>query len=77
MTTTNTASASNVREGRARPDWIAKSPRGRREKSALERVGAAWTREDGGICLRLYGMQIVSADIYLYPVDAAGDDPVR
>lgn len=50
------------------PDWIAKTAKqiGRRQK--LERIGAAWNREeDGGICLRLHGTQIISEDIYLFP----------
>lgn len=48
------------------PDWIVLSPRqiGRKEK--LERIGAAWNKEDGGICIRLCGTQIVSDDLYLY-----------
>jgi hypothetical protein len=35
----------------------------------LERIGAAWSREDGGICLRLHGTQVIAEDIYLYPAD--------
>lgn len=56
-----------VREAGNAPDWIAKSRKqiGRTER--LERIGAAWERDDGGICLRLYGSQIVTDDIYLYP----------
>ena len=52
------------------PDWIAKCPKHIGRKERLERVGAAWTREDGGICLRLHGTQIVSEDIYLYPYES-------
>jgi hypothetical protein len=62
-------------ESKSRPNWLAKIPRGEDEK--MERIGAAWTREDGGICLRLYGTQIVSADIYLFPIDQTGDDAGR
>ncbi|MGF1456876.1 MAG: hypothetical protein ACFB6R_16025 [Alphaproteobacteria bacterium] len=48
--------------------------RGYGRKQKLERVGAAWTRPDGGICLRLHGTQIVSDDIYLYPATVADDE---
>lgn len=52
------------------PDWIAKAAKQVGRKERLERVGAAWNRpEDGGICLRLHGTQIVTEDIYLYPND--------
>ncbi|GAB5470462.1 MAG: hypothetical protein Kilf2KO_34920 [Rhodospirillales bacterium] len=51
------------------PDWIAKCPKQIGRKERLERVGAAWRREDGGICLRLHGTQIISEDIYLYPAE--------
>ena len=55
-----------------RPDWVVKVPRTQGKKSGLVRIGAAWDREDGGICLRLTGNQIVSGDIYIYPaIDAA------
>lgn len=60
--------ASNTNEQPKRePDWIAKSRRQLGRTERLERIGAAWTRDDGGICLRLYGSQIVAEDIYLYP----------
>ncbi|MEM9360765.1 MAG: hypothetical protein AAGB04_31710 [Pseudomonadota bacterium] len=52
--------ASNV------PDWYVLSPRQIGRKERLERIGAAWKKDDGGICIRLSGTQIVSDDLYLY-----------
>ena len=73
MTTNrNHTNQSNGENGK-RPDWIAKSPKGYGRKERLDRVGVAWNREDGGICLRLRGTQIVTEDIYLYPADPAPD----
>ena len=67
MTTINQTPSKTKRENGALPDWIAKSPKLIGRKERLERVGAAWNREDGGLCLRLHGTQIVSEDVYLYP----------
>lgn len=53
--------------GDNKPDWIVKAPRGQHRNSNLERIGAAWSRDDGGIGIRLYGKQIIEDDIYLYP----------
>ena len=52
-----------------KPDWTVKTPRGFGHKKKLETVGAAWNREDGGICLRLIGKQLVQGDLYIYPLD--------
>lgn len=55
------------------PDWIVKRPKGIGRKTRLERIGAAWNRsEDGGICIRLHGTQIVSEDIYLFENELTG-----
>tara|TARA_R110002167_G_scaffold186979_9_gene388128 strand:+ start:891 stop:1121 length:231 start_codon:yes stop_codon:yes gene_type:complete len=72
MTTTNTAAQDARTETGNQPDWVAKSPRGNGRNQRLERIGVAWNRDDGGICLRLAGTQIVNEDIYLYPLS---DDP--
>lgn len=59
------------REQRRLPDWIVKAPRPSDRKGRLERIGAGWTRDDGGICLRFHGTQIIGGDIYLFPADDA------
>ena len=69
---TSTEKATERANSGRRPDWVVKVPRTRGKKSGLVRIGAAWDREDGGICLRLTGNQIVSGDIYVYPVVEAG-----
>jgi len=71
MTQTTQTPTSRNRESGTRPDWIAKCPKQVGRKKRLERVGAGWSREDGGICLRLYGTQVIAEDLYLYPVDDA------
>lgn len=65
MTTTNAQTNDTPREA-TKPDWIAKAPR-RGRNAGLARIGAAWTRKDGGICVRLIGTQVVDGDLYLYP----------
>jgi len=50
-----------------RPDWVVKTPRSKTRNAGLMRIGAAWDREDGGICVRLTGHQIVTGDLYIYP----------
>lgn len=67
MTTTNIQTDEQNTSTGQKPDWIAKSPQGYGRKSRLDRVGAAWNREDGGICIRLIGKQVIDSDIYLYP----------
>lgn len=68
--TTNTETPDETQDkSDNRPDWVAKTPKGYGRKQHLERVGAAWNRKDGGICLRLMGTQIVAEDIYLYPAE--------
>ena len=66
MKTVNEKTTERTNSGR-RPDWVVKVPRTQGKKSGLVRIGAAWDREDGGICLRLTGNQIVSGDVYVYP----------
>ena len=67
MTTANTQTKDAGATNGQKPDWIAKAPKSRGRNSRLERIGAAWNREDGGICIRLIGKQVVDGDIYLYP----------
>ena len=75
MTTTNSQTKDAAREPAQKPDWIAKAAKGYGRKSRLECIGAAWNREDGGVCLRLVGTQIVDGDIYLYPAQSEPGEP--
>lgn len=70
----NTKAPSIAREPGNQPDWVVKTPKGSGRKDRLERVGAAWDREDGGICLRLIGTQIVNEDLYLFPIQENPED---
>ncbi len=75
MTTTNTTSQDVRTDNGNQPDWVAKSPRGSGRNQRLERIGVAWNRDDGGICLRLVGTQIITEDVYLYPLgDGQAED---
>lgn len=71
MRNQNRKAQSNARQSDAgnRPNWVVKAPTGTGEKQRLERIGAAWDRDDGGVCVRLIGTQIVSQDLYIYPVE--------
>jgi hypothetical protein len=68
--TTTTNKTGDAAQERKKPHYVAKSPKGQGRGSRLERIGVAWNREDGGICLRLAGAQIVDGDIYIYPITA-------
>ena len=61
---TNEAQNQTENKNGRSPDWVVKAPKG----SRLERIGVAWDREDGGICMRLAGKQIIDEDIYIYPM---------
>ena len=37
----------------------------------LNRIGAGWSRPDGGVCVRLDGKQLIENDLYLFPAVAA------
>ncbi len=63
MTDINT----NQNEDSKKPDFVVKTPQVFGHKSRLVRIGAGWQREDGGICLRLVGKQIIEDDLYIYP----------
>lgn len=69
MTTTSTQTKDAESSNGQKPDWIAKMPMSRGRSTGLERIGAAWNREDGGLCIRLIGKQVIDGDIYLYPND--------
>ncbi|WP_424830900.1 hypothetical protein [Ruegeria sp.] len=56
-------------ENQNAPDWVVKTPKGFGQKAKLERIGVAWNRaNDGGICIRTVGTQIIENDVYLFPV---------
>ncbi len=54
-----------------KPDWTVKTSKGHGRYQRFETIGAGWSREDGGICVRLSGTQIVENDLYIYPVERA------
>lgn len=64
---TNEVATAEKGTGGRSPDWVVKAPKTGGQSSGLERIGVAWDRADGGICVRLTGQQIVSGDLYIYP----------
>lgn len=66
MTDTNTQPPSENKK----PDWTVKTPKGYGRNQRLHTVGAGWSRDDGGLCLRLTGTQIVENDLYIYRIDS-------
>ncbi len=52
-----------------KPDWTVKTPKGSGSNQRLQPVGAGWSRDDGGICIRLSGTQVVEHDLYIYQID--------
>lgn len=55
------------------PDYIAMQYRqvrvGDDWKTRKERIGAAFNNENGSICFRPSGAQLIEGDIYLFPQD--------
>jgi hypothetical protein len=55
------------------PDYIAMQYRqvriGDGWKTKKERIGAAFNNENGSICFRPTGQQVIENDIYLFPTD--------
>lgn len=61
----------NTPSERSSPDYIAMQYRQIRVengwKTRKERIGVAFDNENGSICFRLTGRQIIEGDIYLFP----------
>lgn len=64
----NTQEQNTNGNGNAKPDYVAKKQEGYGKQVSFERVGAAWSREDGGLYLKLHGTQIIDGPVYLFPV---------
>ncbi|WP_153306630.1 hypothetical protein [Desulfogranum japonicum] len=44
------------------------------KKSSYESIGVAWEREDGGLYIKLHGVQLISKGFYAFPkVDSTED----
>lgn len=72
--TTNNENQQNEGKTAKKPDWIVKAPQNGGKTSRFERIGAAWSRDDGGVCIRLVGKQVIDTDVYLYPNEAPEAD---
>ena len=69
MTTDNPTS--QTKTAGAKPDFIVKSASGYGRGARFNRIGAGWSRPDGGVCVRLDGKQLIENDLYLFPAVAA------
>ena len=74
MTTTNTKTETNARgNGKAKmPTHVAKVRHGYGKKATYERIGVAWTNDDGSFYVKLAGTQVVSA-LTLYELEDKED----
>jgi len=54
---------------KTKPDLIAKVREQKDEKTNFLTIGAAWTKEDGSVYIKLYGNQIISEPFYLFPAN--------
>ncbi len=54
---------------KTKPDLIAKIREHKGDQTNFLTIGAAWTKEDGGIYVKLYGNQIIDAPFYLFPAN--------
>lgn len=59
------------------PDFIAIQYRevqsGDEWKTRKERIGAAFKNSNGSLCFRPAGQQVISNDIYLFPVEPSAE----
>ena len=64
----NQTDTQNTNNGNAKPDWVCKTREGHGKNVSFDTVGAAWTREDGGIYFKPYGKQLIDSPIYFFKV---------
>ena len=79
MTTTNTKTETKTRgnDKPKLPTHVAKVRHGYGKKATYERIGVAWTNDDGSLYVKLAGTQVVSA-LALYAIEdkeAAAEQP--
>ena len=57
-----------------RPDFVAKQYRLIRVEDGWrlrkERIGVAWKSDNGSICLRPSGVQVIEGDVHLFPSES-------
>ena len=54
---------------KTKPDLIAKIREQKGEQTNFLTIGAAWTKEDGSVYIKLYGNQIIDVPFYLFPAN--------
>ena len=52
------------------PDFVVKTSKGYGKAKRLDRIGVAWSREKGGLCIRLSGTQVIAEDLYVFPINS-------
>ena len=68
--TTETNEAAETSNGQGnKPTMIAKQRIGFGKKATYERLGVAWTNEDGSLYVKFHGTQIVTGGFALYPIE--------
>ncbi|MEQ8164699.1 MAG: hypothetical protein RIC93_01340 [Alphaproteobacteria bacterium] len=68
MTETNDAPETSNGQGN-KPTMIAKQRVGYGKKASYERIGVAWTNDDGSLYVKVHGTQVISGGFVLYPVE--------
>ncbi|MEQ8694481.1 MAG: hypothetical protein RIC85_04035 [Gammaproteobacteria bacterium] len=68
MTETNDAPETSKGQNN-KPTMIAKQRVGFGKNATYERLGVAWTNDDGSLYVKFHGTQIVNGAFVLYPVE--------
>lgn len=68
MTETNNG-ADNTNGQANRPTMIVKQRVGFGKKATYERIGVAWTNDDGSLYVKVHGTQVLSGGFVLYPIE--------
>ncbi|MBI1274447.1 hypothetical protein GC177_00555 [bacterium] len=55
--------------GKTKPNLAVKIKEQKGESVSFYTIGAAWTKDDGSVYIKLYGTHIINEPFYLYPAN--------
>lgn len=65
----NTQNQQSKVEQTTKPDLVAKIREGYGKNTRFERIGVAWTKEDGSVYFKPHGKQIIEGLVFLFKID--------
>lgn len=55
--------------GKTKPNLAVKTKEQRGDNVNFHTIGAAWTKDDGSVYVKLYGTHIINEPFYLFPAN--------